>query len=184
MENLIIQILETIIGWTIIIFIIFKIVKRRKDNKMKYIETENKIRPDILEMGEYEQETNIQLYEKKDYLQTVNEYKFYKLLKIICNKYNLEIFCQVSLYALIKAKTYNEFNKIKAKTIDYVITDNNCKIKLCIELDDPTHIREDRQQRDKFIDELFNQLAIKIIRIPVQKYYNLQYIEEKIKESL
>lgn len=124
------------------------------------------------------------LYEKKTYLLTQNELKFYKLLKSITDKNNLNLFSQVALYEIIKSKNIKYFNKIKSKTIDFVITDVNCKIKLCIELDDPTHIKENRQKRDKFVDNLFKELNIKLIRIPVQSYYKLSELENKIKESL
>ena len=124
------------------------------------------------------------LYEKKTYLLTQNELKFYKLLKNITDKNNLNLFCQVALYEIIKSKNIKDFNKIKSKTIDFVITDVNCKIKLCIELDDPTHIKENRQNRDEFVDNLFKELNIKLIRTPVQSYYNLNELENKIKESL
>ncbi len=124
------------------------------------------------------------LYEKKTYLLTQNELKFYKLLKSITDKNNLNLFSQVALYEIIKSKNIKYFNKIKSKTIDFVITDVNCKIKLCIELDDPTHIKENRQKRDKFVDNLFKELNIKLIRIPVQSYYKLNELENKIKESL
>ena len=110
------------------------------------------------------------LYEKKTYLLTQNELKFYKLLKNITDKNNLNLFCQVALYEIIKSKNIKDFNKIKSKTIDFVITDVNCKIKLCIELDDPTHIKENRQKRDEFVDNLFKELNIKLIRTPVQSY--------------
>ena len=124
------------------------------------------------------------LYEKKTYLLTQNELKFYKLLKSITDKNNLNLFSQVALYEIIKSKNIKYFNKIKSKTIDFVITDVNCKIKLCIELDDPTHIKENRQKRDKFVDNLFKELNIKLIRIPVQSYYKLNELENKITESL
>ena len=124
------------------------------------------------------------LYEKKTYLLTQNELKFYKLLKSITDKNNLNLFSQVALYEIIKSKNIKYFNKIKSKTIDFVITDVNCKIKLCIELDDPTHIKENRQKRDKFVNNLFKELNIKLIRIPVQSYYKLNELENKIKESL
>lgn len=124
------------------------------------------------------------LYERKNYLLTQNELKFYKLLKNITDKYNLNLFSQVALYEIVKSKNIKDFNKIKSKTIDFVITDINCKIKLCIELDDPTHIKENRQKRDEFINSLFKELNIILIRIPVQGYYNLSELENKIKESL
>ena len=156
--------------FVIIILIIENIINRKNR------ESENK-----------EEEKNINykdLYIKKEYIMTEQEYKFYRLLKNYTSKNNLNLFAQVSLYAIVNSKYYSDFNKIKSKSIDFVITDVNCKIKLCIELDDYTHIKENRQKRDNFIDKLFEELEIKMLRIPVQNYYNMTDIERKITESL
>ena len=156
--------------FVIIILIIENIINRKNR------ESENK-----------EEEKNINykdLYIKKDYIMTEQEYKFYRLLKNYTSKNNLNLFAQVSLYAIVNSKNYSDFNKIKSKSIDFVITDVNCKIKLCIELDDYTHIKEERRKRDNFIDKLFEELEIKMLRIPVQNYYNMTDIERKITESL
>lgn len=123
-------------------------------------------------------------YVKVDYLLTKNELKFYRTLKQITNKLGYSLFCQVSLYQIVNSKDYKDFNKIKSKSIDFVITQENCKILLCIELDDSTHEKKKRIERDKFIDNLFKDLEIKLLRIPVQNYYNIEELENKIKESL
>ena len=154
----------------LIILIIIMIIERYLDKK--YAKNVNEIS---------KQENYKKMYSKKEYLLTREELKFFKLIKIITDKYNLNLFTQVALYEIINTKEIKYFNKIRNKTIDFVITDVNSKIKLCIELDDTTHIKENRQQRDKFLEELFEQLNIKLIRIPVQNYYNLKDIEEKIK---
>lgn len=152
----------------IIILIIDKILNKRNDQNEP---TEIK-------------KTYKNIYNKKKYLLTQQELKFYKLIKNITDKYNLILFSQVTLYEIVTSKNIKDFNKIKSKTIDFVITDINTQIKLCIELDDTTHIKENRQERDKFIEELFKELDIKLIRIPVQSYYNLKDIEEKIKGTI
>lgn len=113
-----------------------------------------------------------------------DELKFYKLLKPIINRNELNLFTQVALYEIVKAKDIKDFNKIRSKSIDFVITDLNCKIKICIELDDVSHLRDSRQKRDIFIETLFNDLGIKLLRIPVQNYYDLNKIEERIKDLL
>lgn len=123
-------------------------------------------------------------YKKNEYLLTKNELKFYRILKQITNKLNYSLFCQVSLYQIVKNKSFKDFNKIKSKSIDFVITQENCKILLCIELDDKTHQKQKRIERDNFLDTLFKDLEIKLLRIPVQNYYNIEEIEKKIKESL
>lgn len=123
-------------------------------------------------------------YVKKEYLLTQTELKFYKLLKQITDELNLVICPQVTLYEIVNNKEYKGFNKIQNKSIDFVITEPNLKIKLCIELDDYTHQKSKRVRRDEFINKLFADLDIKLIRIPVQSYYDLEDLRNKIKESL
>lgn len=154
----------------IILLIIEKFIKSQ--NNENTIENENNI-------TDYSK-----IYEKNEYLLTSTELKFYKLLKGITDKLELSLFTQVSLYGIVKNKNFKDFNKIKSKSIDYVITEKNCKIKLCIELDDKTHNKQKRIERDEFINKLFNDLDIKLLRIPVESYYNIEKLEQKIKESL
>lgn len=49
-----------------------------------------------------------------------------------------------------------------------------------IELDDPTHEREDRIERDLFLDKIFKN-TIKLVRIKVQNYYDYNEILTMIK---
>ena len=97
------------------------------------------------------------------------------------------LFSQVSLYNIVETKYNNQaaFNKIRSKTIDFVIVDKiNCRIKLCIELDDETHKQANRIERDKFINELFKQLEINLIRFKVSNYYNKEALKKRIQESI
>lgn len=132
--------------------------------------------------NQYKEKTNT--FEKKEYLLTQTELKFYKLLKQITDKLDLNLFCQVAMYELVNCKDYKEFNKIRSKSIDFVITERNCKIKLCIELDDETHNNPKRIERDNLVNKIFKEANTKILRIKVQNFYNLEELEQKIKESL
>lgn len=123
-------------------------------------------------------------YSKKDYLLTPTELKFYKLLKNITDKLGYSLFIQVPLYELVQHKRYTDFNKIRSKSIDFVITQKNCKILVCIELDDKTHNQYKRIQRDKFINKLFEDIGIKLIRVPVQNFYNVNELERKLLENI
>lgn len=121
-------------------------------------------------------------YESKRYMISLNELNFFKQLQKLINEMDLNLFTQVSLYSIIetKNKTYNyeELNKIKSKSIDFVIADKkSCRARLCIELDDTTHKKSDRKARDKFINELFENMEIKLLRITVREDY-----EEEIKQ--
>lgn len=131
-------------------------------------------------------------YKPKIYITTLNELKFYNVLLEIAKEKNLILFAQVSLYSIITMnnnlnykdrQTY--FNKISAKSIDFVLVDkNSCKIKLCIELDDNTHTQTKRIERDKFINELFQELEIPLIRYKSQNIYNKNVLENIIREKL
>lgn len=125
-------------------------------------------------------------YYKKEKLLTQNELLFYKVLKEILKDKDIIINSQVVLYEIIGTKKYNNthFNKIKAKSIDFVLTDKDFNILLCIELDDNTHKRVDRIKRDNFINDLFQELEIKLLRIPAQDYYSIERIDKILKDSL
>jgi len=123
-------------------------------------------------------------YIKKDYLLTSTELKFYKLLKTITDELNLTICPQVALYEILRNKDFKDFNKIQSKSIDFVIAEPNLKIKMCIELDDSSHYQKKRIKRDEFINKLFDDLGIRLIRIPLQSFYDLEDLKCKIKECL
>lgn len=145
----------------------------------KKIQTNNSTDEVIIKSNNYKED-----YEKKEYLLTPTELKFYKLLKTITDELNYTLFTQIALYEIVNCKNYKNFNKIKSKSIDFVITEKNCKIRLCIELDDKTHNTNKRIERDIFINDMFKELDIKLLRIPVQNFYNLEELKQKIQESI
>ena len=158
----------------LILVILIMIAEKFLDNKNKENNTTNE-----------QQTTNYSdKYKKKEYLLSKNELKFYRILKQITDNLGYSLFCQVSLYQLLKSDDFKDFNKIKSKSIDFVITQENCKILICIELDDNTHNQAKRIERDNFVNKLFKDLDIKLLRIPVQNYYNMEELEQKIKENL
>ena len=116
---------------------------------------------------------------------TETEIKFIKELKKITDINNLIILPQVQLQSIfhtINNKDITSFNKIKSKSIDFAIVDNNYNYKLFIELDDYTHNRKNRIQRDQFINELFKTYNLKLKRIKVQNNYNIEDLKDIIKE--
>lgn len=173
----------------LLVIIIAKFKKKQNGKKNSSIEqtiVENSINDYEEKYKKVENSINnyTEKYKKVDYLLTKNELKFYRILKQITDKLGYSIFCQVSLYQIVNSKDFKDFNKIKSKSIDFVITQENCKILICIELDDFTHERQKRIERDNFINKLFKDLGIKLLRIPVQNFYNIEELETKIKESL
>lgn len=131
--------------------------------------------------------TNLDNYTKKNYVMTQTELKFYRELKKVTDKLELTIFPQVKLDTIIDLIKNNhaDRNRIKFKSIDFTIVNNiNCKIVCCIELDDYTHNYNKRIKRDNFVNKLFETVGLKLIRIKVNNYYNLEEIEKTLKENM
>ena len=139
-----------------------------------------------------EHSTNYKKYYKpKIYITTLNEMKFYNVLLEIAKELDYILFSQVSLYNIVSMKENLDysthakyFNKIASKSIDFVLVDKKCRIKLCIELDDTTHRKKNRIERDKFINDLFKELEIDLLRYPVYNVYYKDTLKKKIQESI
>ena len=204
--DIIIAILFSFLGYYFIIkFIIFiiKLLKKQKFDPMinpnvGTSPTNNYIKEKANENFRNISEINInnssykKYYRPKRYVITKNELHFYTILLEIAKELDLIVFSQVSLYNILetrpeldyKTKTIY-FNKISSKSIDFVLVDkNNCRIKLCIELDDGTHKKPKRIERDDFINELFKELEIDLLRYPVYNTYYKDTLKKRIQENI
>lgn len=150
-----------------------------QNNKVDYINNEkytNTIK--YIDLSKYHTDT---------YIMTHTELLFYRELKKITDKLQLLIFPQVRLERIINVYdgNYTDRNRIKSRSIDYAIVNNqNCKIICCIELDDYSHNSKKVKEVDEFKNELFRKVRIPLYRIKVSSYYNLEELENKIKENL
>ncbi|NOH69444.1 DUF2726 domain-containing protein [Vibrio rotiferianus] len=91
-------------------------------------------------------------HKKSTYLATKAERKFYGILQeLLSDEY--VIHCQVSLMALVQPVNFKDNSKTWAKRMDYVITDKDTRVLAVIELDDSSHSRPKRQERDIYVNE-------------------------------
>lgn len=165
----------------LLILIVIMLIGNKEKNYNTY--TENKTNSN----EQFEQINYNTIYKPKRYVTTLTELSFYNVLLEIAKELDLILFSQVALYNIVQTKYNNQgaFNKIRSKTIDFVLVDkNNCRIKLCIELDDYTHNRYNRIERDKFINKLFKDLEIDLIRFKASNYYNKEVLKKKIQENI
>lgn len=118
----------------------------------------------------YEQKKNNDYsnnYQKK-YLLTKNEYYEYKKLQASAKKNNLIVCPKVRLLDLVEPRrgpNYMSYlGKIQSKHVDFVVCDSNLFVKGVIELDDNSHNRPDRIERDAFVDEVLLSVGYIVIR--------------------
>ena len=97
-----------------------------------------------------------------------NEWHAFKKLQEITKGKNYMICPKVRLLDIIEPirgqKKYKTLiYKIQSKHVDFVVCDENVHIKAIIELDDGSHDREDRKERDQFVDEILTSVGYKVI---------------------
>lgn len=117
-------------------------------------------------------EFNPENYELRQTLMTSNERIFFeKLRRTIGDKY--DIYPQVNLDKIFKIKYLGNkfaFNAAKwaidRRSIDFLITKRESQSPFMgIELDDSTHYREDRVNRDEKVNALFKVNGIELMRV-------------------
>lgn len=76
-------------------------------------------------------------------------------------------------------------NQIDRKHVDFVICDaRTMQPLLGIELDDASHQRKDRQDRDAFVDHAFDAAGLPLLHIPAARGYQPNELAEAIERKL
>lgn len=126
-------------------------------------------------------------YQARGQLVTKSELRFYKSLQKAVQD-DWEIFAMVRIADLLRVEKGEPnrrkwLNKILAKHIDFVLCDpGSLEPICCIELDDPSHNRKDRIERDIFVNDAFASADLPLLRIATQSSYRSREIRELIDE--
>ncbi|NQU38512.1 MAG: DUF2726 domain-containing protein [Lentisphaerae bacterium] len=76
-------------------------------------------------------------------------------------------------------------NKIQSKHLDFVACDpNDLSIQFAVELDDKSHGKKGRQDRDVFLDAAMNAAGVPLIRFPARKAYSIHEVFDKLASTL
>lgn len=105
-------------------------------------------------------------YEARSVL-THNEMRNYRTLNDAAYRKGYSISTKMRLADLVKPRNEPQymarFRKISQYHVDFVVLDNQMRVKAVIELDDSSHDTEKRKERDAFVDELLRDCGIRII---------------------
>jgi hypothetical protein len=110
-------------------------------------------------------------YRRKDYLLTRGERVFYHTLGHCLDADRHRIFAKVRLLDLVwlpKGTTQRQShrNRVQSKHVDFVICSADAlRPLLVIELDDRSHDRADRQERDAFVDAALRSAGLPLLRM-------------------
>jgi hypothetical protein len=129
-------------------------------------------------------------FNKVDSVVTNTEKVFLQVLLSIIPPNDFYILTKVRLADIVQVrkgtKDYvKHFNKIKSKHIDFVICDRvDFQPLLSIELDDPSHLKEEAKRRDYVKDKVLEASEIPILRIKTQKKYDKESILNEILDEI
>lgn len=129
-------------------------------------------------------------YHQVDEFISPAELNFFFNLKAVIGD-SAHIFSKVKLSDLFYAKTgdfgknrsYN--NRIDRKHVDFLLCDpKTLKPLLGIELDDKSHQRTDRQERDDFVNHVFEAARLPLMHVSVQRSYSQSELKSKLSAYL
>jgi hypothetical protein len=124
-------------------------------------------------------------YQKRASLLTQSELAFYRVLQeAVDNRWSIHAMVRMADLIRVQPETpkYQAWqNRIHAKHIDFLLCDQGTlEAKLAVELDDRSHQRPDRIQRDKFVNQALSDAGLPLLRVDVQKEYDLEEIRQSI----
>ncbi|RIE16708.1 DUF2726 domain-containing protein [Candidatus Cryosericum septentrionale] len=129
-------------------------------------------------------------YVLKRYLMTRAERSFFGVLEQVTDSSKYYIFPQVSLSNLVTVEkgtgSYQAYhNKVDRKSVDFALFEKSTiSPVLAIELDDSSHDREDRQERDAFVDGVLAKVGLPLLHVRAQTTYDPKQLAASIGEAI
>jgi len=161
--------------WIILIVLAFLVLQSNKGSRRR---------------GTSSKESDDLPYVLKRYLMSKAERSFFGVLEQVTDSSKYYIFPQVSLGNLVAVEkgtgSYQAFhNKVDRKSVDFVLFDRSTiSPVLALELDDASHDREDRQERDAFVDQVLAKAGLLLLHARVQAAYDPKQLAASIGEAI
>ncbi|QDU25856.1 Topoisomerase DNA binding C4 zinc finger [Anatilimnocola aggregata] len=115
-------------------------------------------------------------YRQRDDFLSAAELSFYRVLAtalgnraVVCPKVSI-----ADIFFVVRPNENQSYrNKIDRKHVDFLLCDPMTMKPRCgVELDDSSHARRDRQERDEFVDEVFEVAGLPLVRVPAKSAYS------------
>lgn len=128
-------------------------------------------------------------YKKRSFFMTKPEHELFDVLMSAVGDSYL-IFAQVHLPTLLDNKVVGQnwrgaFRHISEKSVDFVLCDKAyISPKLAIELDDKSHERPDRIERDEEVERILGEAGIPLLRLENHGRFNQEEIKDRIRKMI
>lgn len=123
------------------------------------------------------------LYDAKKAFISKSEQGFFNAIKS-CVPEGYYVFPQINLASFIDRTDYARFHNELFRNVDFLITDAEYAPKLIIEINDQTHLNNDRKERDEKVQKICEEAGIPILKLWTSYGINPEYIKSRIDETL
>lgn len=126
-------------------------------------------------------------YRQRDDFLSAAELSFYRVLvmaldgsHLVCPKVNL-----ADIFFVARPNENQSYrNRIDRKHVDFLLCDpTTMKPIMGVELDDASHARRDRQDRDEFVDQVFEAAGLPLLRVRAAAGYSPQTIADLVRQA-
>ncbi len=153
-----------------------EIIKCDKCGKWHYINMPCPTGASLFEQSEY-------LYDLRKTLISKSEQAFYDVIKTsIPTGYC--VFPQINLASFIDRTDDSRFHNELFRNVDFLVTDSEYKPKFIIEINDQTHLNNDRKERDEKVQKICDEAGIPILKFWTSYGVNPEYIKKRMDETL
>jgi len=110
-------------------------------------------------------------YVRRNALLTPTEQRSFRRFEQAVNRFGHRLFAQVRIADVVQVKGgkgrawWRKFVKISSKHVDFVVTNADFVIVAAIEVDDRSHEQKERVERDQFVDQVFHESGLPLIRV-------------------
>lgn len=156
----------------------------KPEEKIEVVEKNNTVENiNVTENNNVPVDNEKYLYEVKKSLITQKEISYYDAIKkVMPEGYN--IFPQINLATFIERTDDARFHNELFRNVDFLITDNDYKPCIIIEINDQSHLTNERKKRDEKVGKICEEAGIPIIKLWTSYGINSDYISKKITDTL
>jgi len=128
------------------------------------------------------------VYQSRDFLSNA-EMRFFQVLRQVCGS-DYYIAPKVGLWALVRGEKteYGKekgWSKISQGRLDFFLLNSDLmKPILVVELDDSSHWRSDRREKDAEKDYVLGQVNIPVLRVPVRASYDVDQLKDSVYSTI
>ncbi len=123
------------------------------------------------------------LYDIRKTLISKSEQGFYNAIKSSVPE-GYCVFPQINLASFIDRTDDARFHNELFRNVDFLITDAEYAPKFIIEINDQTHLNNDRKERDEKVQKICEEAGIPILKLWTSYGVNPEYIKGRIDETL